>query len=570
MKKYFNYLLMAAVVLGLSWSVTSCKDDDDKDEKEVQKVVVDEDLIAHGLEVSGKGASVSVEVKINGTWSADLEGADEDWVTIVNNHLFYSNSRTLKLDVSANPSGADRKATLNLFGLEGDPITINITQHGRDTNDDIRSSALFFQDDGLGHGVVTAYAMDTAAVKKIIDVEKAKDPSKKVKFDWTNIKGNNIVYNMEQIQKLVNNGVLDKGAYSETRIPTYDLKATLIDSTVSQKKDFGVGINMELSFGFIEFSAGVTYTAKKTENRAHVDYSICRNAPMYNSVVSPLEIATYAKDQSIDAIEKYGEEWEKLEEQVVEKYGSWEELQKKNKMIYNAWKKKLDKYRPDFGKVFSTGFTALLWEYYKAMINDDENAAKKALANIDEAFSPFFITGGNWGGSLNVLCRIDTLAMTGKDSLYATLTGSLAGIGSVNGELHLSTEGLNLYRQANIDVNMVGGDPAVGDMVTAWLLSPDVTSYAKLQQTLAAWIDSMKSPADPEANDKNCSVPTEFFYSPIWQLFDPDYRDFARDWFVEKYKNNKSISAYIAIAEGTHTDSDHAGATMAGNGDKTK
>ena len=32
-KKLFNWMLMAAVVLGLGMSVTSCKDDDDDDKK---------------------------------------------------------------------------------------------------------------------------------------------------------------------------------------------------------------------------------------------------------------------------------------------------------------------------------------------------------------------------------------------------------------------------------------------------------------------------------------------------------------------------------------------------------
>ncbi len=53
MKKYFNYLLMAALVGGLSWSVTACSDDDDKDD--IKTITVDDDLIEHGIQVEAAG-----------------------------------------------------------------------------------------------------------------------------------------------------------------------------------------------------------------------------------------------------------------------------------------------------------------------------------------------------------------------------------------------------------------------------------------------------------------------------------------------------------------------------------
>lgn len=560
MKKYFNFLLTAALMGGLSLGYVSCSDDDDKKEA-VTNVTVDEDLINHGIDVKAAGETVNVNVKMEGTWTASIENGSADgldWATIENEHLTFTGSRTLKLNITANPSGADRNATLELFGLEGDPITVKIHQVGADVNAGQTNSALVFEGHGLGHGVDISYAMDTAAMAARIK----SNPS--AQFDWTHIKKSDIVYNMSTIKKLVDNGTLNPQTYVESRFPAYDLKASLIDSTINQNKDFGVGINMSLSFGFIEFQAGVTYQAKKKQGSAHLDYSIVRNAPMYNAVVSPLEIATYAADQSIDAIDQFGEEYAKLEEQVAEKYGSWEELQKTNKFTYNAWKKKLDKYRPTFGNVFSTGFSKLLWDYYKAMITGEETEADKALAAIDESFSPFFITGGNWGGSMTILARLDTNLMVGKDTAYATLTGDLSQFGSVNGEFHLSTEGRELYRNMQLKVNMLGGNPKIGDEVTAWLLAPDVTDYKKLQQVLKNWIDSMVSPADEKATSDNSALPTEFFYVPVWTLMDTEYRQHARDWFMKKYENNTSVMAFFGISEGTRTDKG-AGAALCGH-----
>ena len=560
MKKYFNFLLTAALVGGLSLGYVSCSDDDDKKEA-VTNVTVDEDLINHGIDVKAAGETVNVNVKMEGTWTASIENGsadDLDWATIENEHLTFTGSRTLKLNITANPTGADRNATLELFGLEGDPITVKIHQVGADVNAGQTNSALAFEGHGLGHGVDISYAMDTAAIAARLK----SNPT--AQFDWTHIKKENLVYNMDNIKKLVDNRTLNPQAYVESRIPTYDLQLSLIDSTVNQNKDFKVGINMNLTFGFIEFQAGVSYQAKKKEGRAHLDYSILRNAPMYNAVVSPLEIATYAADQSVDAIEKFGEEYAKLEEQVVEKYGSWEELQKTNKFTYNAWKKKLDKYRPNFGNVFSTGFSKLLWDYYKAMITGEEAEADKALAAIDESFSPFFITGGNWGGTMAILARIDTNMMKGKDSAYATLTGDLSQFGSVSGEMSLSTEGMELYRNMRIKLNILGGNPKVGDDVAAWLLNPNPTDYEKLQQVLKDWIATMVSPADEKATSDNSALPTEFFYTPVWTLMDTDYREYARNWFMKRYEKNTSVMAFLGISEGTR-DEKGAGTALCGN-----
>jgi len=561
MKKHFNFLLMAALVGSLSLTTVACSDDDDdKKEQTVSNVTIDDDIIAHGLQVNPNGETMTVNVKMNGTWSAAIENGtedDNDWAIIENEHLTFSDDRTLKLSFTPNKLATDRNATLEIFGIEGEPISVKISQRGLGTNA-ATGSALSFEGQGLGHSADVRYAMDTAYIHQ--QVRDGKE------FDWTHLKKENMIYNMNGIKKLVDAGALNPQTYVEVPIPTYDLVAHLLDSTVCQDKDFGVGIHMSLSFGFIEFSAGVEYTAKKKEQRGHIDYSITRNAPMYNAVVSPVEIATYAVDQSADAIEKYGEEYAALNEKVEEKYGSWEELKKKNAFTYNSWRKKLDKYRPNFGNVFSTGFSAALWAYYKAYMEENMEAADKALNRIDEDFSPFFITGGNWGGSMSILARIDSTSMRGKDSLWAELKGDLASFGSVNGSLHLSTEGMNLYRNLRFNIKLLGGDPAVGDQVSAWLMGPNQTDYSKLQGVLKSWIESMQSPNSDNANDKNCAMPTEFFYTPIWRVMDPEYRDYARDWFIKKYASNPSVSTFFGVSEGT-VDEKGAGSRLCGDND---
>ncbi len=535
MKKQLSYLLLAGLTGCLSLTFAACSDDDNENDAAIQ---VDKELLEHGIEVDANMQTAEVTVNKDGIWGALIDEGENTWVDFEESHLIYKGSQKLKLTFQSNPEGADRTAKLQLFGIDdNDPVIINIRQHGKGDNAGNPSSAVTFQSQGLGHGVVVNYFLDTDAVKQ-------NQKSQPESFSIMKAKGNNSIYNMEKIQELVNTNKLNKVAYEETSNSVYELTAALVDSTVAQSKRFTATVNMSASFGFIEFEAGVTYQAHKSQSSGHVDYSILRYAPLYEVNVSPAEIATYAMDESFEAMIGYEDEYEAITEQVEAKYGSWEALKKKSKITYNGWMKKLNKYRPDFGGVFSTGFSADIWEYYKAIMEENYDKAEAALENIDESYSPFVITGGTWGGSMNVLCRIDTMSMVGKDSLWAKLSLDVSGIGSVGGEVKLSSEGMDLFRNADLRISIYGGDPAIGDGITSWLLSPSVTNYSVMQGLLKEWIETMKSPADPDSDDKSAAAPIEYAFTPVWMLIDPEYRQFARDWFYEHYSGSTVLDFF--------------------------
>ena len=532
--KRMNYMLMAALMGGLSLTFVACSDDDNKG----AGIQVDEEVLAHGIEVNADMQTAQLPVSMEGNWTALIDEGENEWVCIVDDRIAFDGSKTLTLSFRSNPDGADRTAKLNLYALESNEVvTVNIRQQGHDANAAVKSSGVVFQSQGLGHGIVVSYFLDTDQVQR----NQKNSPES---FSMIKAKGINSVYDMEQIQSLVNRNVLKKVAYEETANNVYELLATLVDSTVAQNKSFEASVNMSCSFGFIEFEAAVAYQATKNQSSGHVDYSILRYAPLYDVSVSPAEIAAYAMDESFEAMINYPDEYEKLTETIEAKYGSWEELEKKSPIAYKGYIKKLNKYRPDFGNVFSTGFSTDLWEYYKAIMEGKEDKAREALENIDESYSPFVITGGTWGGSMNVMARVDTMSMVGKDSLYASLNVDLSSFGSVGGEITLTSEGLDLFRNAELNVQLYGGDPSVGDAVTAWILSPDITNYSTLQKLLKDWILTMKSPADPEADDKTAAAPIEYVMTPVWMLIDPEYRKFARDWFYEKYRGSTVLEFF--------------------------
>lgn len=537
MKKNFKYLLMAVAVVGLSLNFIACTDDE-KDVKD-SGMVIDKDVLKYGIEVDASMQTAGLSVSNQGLWIAIIDDGDNAWVRIEREKLTYKGSQTLKLFFKENTDGADRRANLQLYDLEGnDPVTIDIRQKGAGTNAGKRTSGVIYQGQGLGHGVVIDYFLNT-------DLVQQNQKNKPESFSISKAIGNNSVYDLAVIQEKVNeNKGLRKIAYEETSNNVYELLAQLVDSTVSQHKNFEASVNMSASFGFIEFEAAVAYQAQKSQNSAHVDYTISRYAPLYEVRVSPAEIVSYAVDESAEAMIDYDDKYDELTEEVTAKYGGWKELQAKKPRSYEGYMKKLNKYRPDFGGVFSDGFSMDLWGYYKAIIEKDTAKAIAALENIDESYSPFVITGGTWGGSMNVFCRIDTMRMFGKDSLYASLSVDLSSLGSVSGEVSLSSEGMDLLRNAGLKIGMYGGDPTIGDGIVKWLLSSDVTSYREMQQLLKDWVLTMKSPADPEADEKTAASPIEYTFTPIWMIMDPDYRQFARNWFYDRYRGSTVLDFF--------------------------
>ena len=68
MKKSFHFLLMAALVGGLSLGVTSCKDDDNNDnndssEESYATMTFDSNQLAHGIETDIQSAVIEVPVR---------------------------------------------------------------------------------------------------------------------------------------------------------------------------------------------------------------------------------------------------------------------------------------------------------------------------------------------------------------------------------------------------------------------------------------------------------------------------------------------------------------------------
>ena len=114
MKNLLNHLLTAALVCGLSLSVTSCKsDDDDKSNEQASTVTLDADVLARGIETEMRSDAVNVKVTSNGQWTATLKKGT-DWVMVKDWQVTYKGTQTLTLLFDENTTGYDRTTTLRL------------------------------------------------------------------------------------------------------------------------------------------------------------------------------------------------------------------------------------------------------------------------------------------------------------------------------------------------------------------------------------------------------------------------------------------------------------------------
>ncbi len=562
MKKQLNYLLTAVLMGGLSLAFVACSDDDDdKKAPKVSVVTIDNELLTHGIETDMQSAVVEVPVTCDGMWTATLkEGTN--WVQILDWQVAYNGSKTLTLLFDENLSKVDRTTTLTIGngGKEYKRITLrqNYNYQGLPPTN---GSGLAFAEKGMGTGINFDYALN---------VKNKENTSES--FDPTMIIGLNNIFNIKQIEKLKESGKLYATAYVEAPTNLADLQAAMLDSSLVQTKHLDVGIDLEVSFGAIEFEAHAAYKADKDESRGYVDYTIVRNAPMYNVYLSPAELSTYAqKNRKIDmadfkgmqqqvedliAVYKELNEW--LGDTDVNEDGLTAEQQTEIKAMKAAIPINFD-----HAGIFSANFTQRYNELYNAIVRNptqgkaiDKTAADQTLNALDNEYGPFFIAGGNYGGALVMHCQIDTMYLEGKATFEGSLSAEFSGLFHVTGDFHYSEEGYNLLRKSNTNIQIVGGNAnETADAMLNVIWSGNPGNLPTWQGIMKDWLASMQNSGkwDPNVNDYKLSeaTPIMFTITPIWQLFsEPAIQQYAQNYFIEKYKD-RGIEGFSNIMHGT-------------------
>ena len=179
----------------------------------------------------------------------------------------------------------------------------------------------------------------------------------------------------------------------------------------------------------------------------------------------------------------------------------------------------------------------------------DEAEVRKILNAIDNEYGPFFIAGGDYGGSLTMHCKIDTMAMQGTTDFSGELSAQFAGLFDVQGDFHYTEDGYSLLRQFSPDIYIYGGNAnETTDQMLACITSGNATDLQRWQGILLGWLDSMYS--TPGQPDNSQAAPISYIITPIWTLFsDANIQEICQAYFIEKYRN-RGIEKYLGIMNG--------------------
>ena len=558
MKKYFNLLLMGALVCGLSLGVTSCKSDDDGSD-EASVVNIDHDTYVWGIQTDMQSAVVEVPVECEGHWTATLDSGTR-WARILEWQVSYDGPKTLRIAIDENLSKADRRTTLNIGNSEGELTKVDVFQYYNfEGQPPTNGSGQAFADKGLGTGIDYEYVLNMKNVS-----------NRNGDFDASKVHHLNNLFNITVIQeKMKAGGGLQKSAYVESVIPIASLLAQLMDSSLVQSKHLDVAMTLGVEFGPIAFSGHGDYSSDKKESRAKIDYTIVRNCPMYNVYVSPAELAKFAEDNNQVDLDAENAAWAQIDAEIefylrknkrrrnleVNEDGLTEEQAE----IIAAMEDAVSVYY-DYGGIFSSGFTGRCNELRTAItkrkerhLSIDTEKADATLNAIDNEYGPFFIAGGDYGGALMMHCDIDTMALAGKDSLGGELSAEFAGMFEVEGAFHYTSEGYTLLRNSNTKIYIYGGNAnETADKMLGIITSGDATNLNNWQGAMKNWISSMYSTTgdDPKLSE---AAPISYTITPIWTLFrDADVQQYVQNYFLRKYAN-RGINAYFGIMNGNVT-----------------
>ena len=583
-RKFFGYVLTAALMGGLSMGAVSCKSDENTvDEEIISTVTVESGLLANGVSAEMKSAVVELPVQCDGEWFALLgfgEKDTPDWVRIQKWQSVYNGNQTLLIAFDQNLTGYDRKTTLTLVNNAGQktqvPIIQTYTFNGKAPDN---SSGQVFSNKGIGYGMDYNYLLDTKGIRYRNVQEQMKinsgqmKESEKTKFNALAVSGISNVFNISQIEKLMTgaNGKapeLQASAYVETPIELADLEISMLDSALIQDKTINFSLTIGISLGPIEFEAAASYVGQKKESRSYVDYNLIRNAPMYDVRLSPVEISTYAalpknrmyNDDDLDAFDAQVETWIKkfqrenkrlrVPESELNENGLTEDQQNTIDGMYVN-----DETGVDFGGVYSTGFTRAYNRLLRAITLNlnarkplpiDETKANQVCQQLDDNYGPFIIARAQFGGALVLTARVDTMRLEGEVTATGKIDGEALGMFKVTGAFSYTENGFNNMRNIGAKFFVMGGDAnPTADALANLLASDKPDCREEWFDIMSHWWQSMK--ADDGGSH---AEPISYTVVPIWTLFsEPEITEYVRNWFLNKYRD-RGIYDYLDIIEG--------------------
>jgi hypothetical protein len=531
MIKTKNWLLMALLAVGISMNLTSCKEDNDNEQSSTFSL--DEKTTRFGVETDMESAIVALTVKCAGEWSAAID-KDAAWVTIAGNELFHKGNGTLELLFDENRTGVDRTATLYLTddADEVHAVTLRQTALFKGEVPD-NSNIMTFGAKGLGCGVNINQVFPNVH-----------NTQSKVEYNPISIPKLSSVYNLAKI-----NSLMAKGSFVGEQPYMEDIseraQATIVkwDSLVSKDRTLDATLNLEISFGFFNMEVGGHYQASDTILGVGLDYAICRDLALYNAFVSPTVVRNYAVEQDAQDQLNMDDDWiDEQYDRIDDKIASYEKRNARKGIVgltadqqatIDALYDAVEKHT--YGGVFSGAFAKLYQRLLSAYRNGKNSQMNDILEQIDAEYGPFIIGRTVLGGSLNINCWLDNtyLSTHGVLEVQAALEGD--GIGSINGELHWSQNGVDYVRSSRRTYDIYGGRASdLMNAIEAVMESEDPRDSEMLNDALNDWVMSLYG---VEGDETSNSALIAISLTGVWTLFDdPDVQNIVKQFFLDKYE----------------------------------
>ena len=537
-------LFFAAMLSVLSLGFSSCSDSEDT--IATGTLTVDPTYTTKGIETDVESAIVEVPISCNGQWVADVDSCD--WLDILDEGSpIHKGNGVLKLKFDENRTGAGRKGKLYVVDFNHNLIVIPVYQTNLYRGEiPTNSVANWFNSKNIGCIADYSYFMEPKE-------------SRQATFDPTNVSKNNNIFNMSIIESLQKKGSLSDPLFINTRIPVAKLDDHELVNSLRKSESLDVTIEMGCSFGFIEFQGKGQYTSSMTNNSDKVNYSICREAPVLNCNLQVQNIVSIV-DESLDEYYSDVNLGKKMATLASELKNTPDSLPTVRRALKNSMKR-INK--PTLGGVFSKGFADTYWNLYYANYikealypNDPESqkaSLKSALDALDRKFGPYFISGGEFGGSLNLLATVDKKELNEDAKFLAEISANISSIFNLEGSVTFSSEGQQIYKKSDVQMTVYGGNAAqTANDVKALLDGENMTRTDSLAAILDRWADSFaKFDGETDEATPTHAAPILFRITPIWTLFsyDDDLPGIVEDYFLEKYAA-KGIEHWSSIYSG--------------------
>lgn len=537
-----KHLLFAAVIGMAAFAFSSCSESEDVASGGFLNV--DPSYVSKGIETEVKSTVIEVPVKCSGKWFAVVDSCD--WLSVVDEgSSIHEGNGVVKLKVDENRTQVGRKNTLSIIDFNHNEIDVPVYQTNTYNGEPVSNgSADWFSRVGIGCGANYKYFMQP-------------DASRGSKtFDPTQVKKNNNIFNLKELEIKQRTG--DVSLYSNNQLDVAQLKQKLLVNSIGKSQHLDATIEMGCSFGFIEFEAKGHYVSDLEDNSASVNYSVCKEAPVLESQIEVATISSLADEALQEHLN--GDKKEQIEDDLT-MYSELIQSSTKESEKRKLRQKMIDLYQTDFGGYFSTGFAKAYWTLYSTYMNQEdmypdeaqrEKALQDCLKNLDSKWGPYFISGGEFGGSFNLFATVQKKDLNEDVTFDAEATANIADGFELSGSVEFTSKGTQLYKNSNVVMYVYGGNAASTLSAVTEFLDGDMTDTPQLQQILKDWADSFcqfDEDNDGELVPAHAS-PISFRLTPIWTLFeDPGLQSLVEDYFMEKYAD-KGIEDWSEVIKG--------------------